>query len=375
MTCTPPDPMRGASRAMESIDRIALLTGGGDCPGLNAVIRSVTKSALRNGMEVLGVQDGFGGLVRGQFTMLGEKDVSGILPRGGTILGTSNRDNPFSFPISNESGETLVEDASDIAIENMKQAGAGALIVTGGDGTQSIALDFSRLGVNIVGIPKTIDNDLMATDVTFGFDSALQCATDAVDKLHTTAESHHRVMVCEVMGRNSGWIALMSGIAGGGDIVLIPEIPFTFDGIVESIHDRREHGKKFSIIVVAEGAPLPDGQQVGRVASSGNMVLGGIGARVAREVEARTGIESRVTVLGHLQRGGTPSPFDRILATRFGVSAVEMVRNGKFGCMVALKTPEIVAVPLEEAVKKQRKVPADGELVRFARSVGTAFGD
>jgi 6-phosphofructokinase 1 len=177
------------------------------------------------------------------------------------------------------------------------------------------------------------------------------------------------------MGRNSGWIALMSGIAGGGDIVLIPEIPFTFDGIARSIHERRDHGKKFSIIVVAEGAPLPDGQQVGWVASSGNMVLGGIGARVAREVEARTGIESRVTVLGHLQRGGTPSPFDRILATRFGVSAVEMVLNGEFGCMVALKTPEIVSVPLEEAVKNQRKVPADGELVRFARSVGTAFGD
>ena len=360
---------------MASIDRIALLTGGGDCPGLNAVIRSVTKAALRNGMEVLGVQDGFGGLVRGQFTLLGEKDVSGILPRGGTILGTSNRDNPFHFQAMNEGGETVFEDASDIAIENLKQAGAGALVVTGGDGTQSIALNFSRLGVKVVGIPKTIDNDIMATDVTFGFDSALQCATEAIDRLHTTAESHHRVMVLEVMGRNSGWIALMAGIAGGGDIVLIPEIPFSFDRITESIHDRRDMGKKFSIIVVAEGAALPDGQQVGRFASSGNMVLGGIGALIAREVEERTGIESRVTVLGHLQRGGTPSPFDRILATRFGVCAVEMVLRGEFGCMVALKTPEIVAVPLEDAVKQQRKVPPDGELVRFARSVGTAFGD
>jgi len=360
---------------MASIDRIALLTGGGDCPGLNAVIRSVTKAALRNGMAVLGVEDGFGGLVRGQFTLLGDKDVSGILPRGGTILGTSNRDNPFDFPALNENGETVHQDASDIAIENMKQAGADALIVTGGDGTQGIALDFSRLGVKIVGIPKTIDNDLMATDISFGFDSALQCATEAIDRLHTTAESHHRVMVLEVMGRNSGWIALMSGIAGGGDIVLIPEIPFSFERITDSIHDRREQGKKFSIIVVAEGAVLPDGQQVGRVASSGNTVLGGIGAVIAREVEARTGMESRVTVLGHLQRGGTPSPFDRILATRFGVCAVEMVRSGEFGCMVALKTPGIVAVPLTDAVRQQRKVDPDGEMVRFARAVGTAFGD
>ena len=360
---------------MASIDRIALLTGGGDCPGLNAVIRSVTKAALRNNMEVLGVQDGFSGLVRGQLDLLGERDVSGILPRGGTILGTSNRDDPFHFSTVNEAGETNVEDASDIVLENLEQAGVGALIVTGGDGTQSIALGFSRLGVNVVGIPKTIDNDLMATDVTFGFDSALQCATEAVDKLHTTAESHHRIMVLEVMGRNSGWIALMAGIAGGGDIVLIPEIPFDFDSVTRSIHERRDMGKRFSIIVVAEGASLPGGSQVGRVASSGNMVLGGIGAVVAREVEGRTGIESRVTVLGHLQRGGTPSPFDRILATRFGVCAVELVKRGEFGCMVALKTPEIVPVPLEEAVRQQRRVPVDGELVRFARSVGTCFGD
>ena len=360
---------------MASIDRLAILTGGGDCPGLNAVIRSVTKAALSHGLEVLGVEDGFGGLVNGQFMLLGEKDVSGILPRGGTILGTSNRDNPFHFAIKNENGETVYEDASDIAIENLRQAGADALIVAGGDGSQSIALDLARIGVNVVGIPKTIDNDLMATDVSFGFDSALQCATEAIDRLHTTAESHHRVMVLEVMGRNSGWIALMAGIAGGGDIILIPEIPFTFDNIAASIQGRRRKGKKFSIIVVAEGAMLPDGQQVGRVASSGNKVLGGIGAVVVAEVEALTGIESRVTVLGHLQRGGTPSPFDRILATRFGVRAVELVLNGEFCTMVALRTPEICAVPLEEAVSQQRKVRPDGEMVRFARLVGTHFGD
>ena len=360
---------------MERIKRIALLTGGGDCPGLNAVIRAVTKSAILSGLEVVGVSEGFGGLVRGLFDTLDESDVSGILPRGGTILGTSNRDDPFSYCLADGEGETLYDDCSDMAIENLERAGADALVVTGGDGSLSIAHKLYRKGVPIVGIPKTIDNDLMGTDVTFGFDSALQTATEAIDKLHTTAESHHRVMVLEVMGRNSGWIALMSGVAGGGDVILIPEIPFTFENVEKSIIERRERGKRFSIIVVAEGALLPDGGKVSRKGPSRAEILGGIGEVVTGEVEARTGMETRVTVLGHLQRGGTPSPFDRILATRFGVRAVELALAGDFGQMVCLKSSSIGSVPIEEAVARQRRVQPDGEMVHFARSVGTSFGD
>lgn len=360
---------------MAQVKRIALLTGGGDCPGLNAVIRAVTKSAIRCGLEVVGVSDGFGGLVRGAFVTLDEGDVSGILPRGGTILGTSNRDDPFNYCMADGDGETLYDDCSGMAIENLERAGADALVVTGGDGSLSIALRLFRKGVPIVGIPKTIDNDLMGTDVSFGFDSALQTATEAIDKLHTTAESHHRVMVLEVMGRNSGWIALMSGVAGGGDVILIPEIPFTFENIEKSIIERRARGKRFSILVAAEGAILPDGGKVGRTSPSGGQILGGIGEVVAGEVEARTGMETRVTVLGHLQRGGTPSPFDRILATRFGVRAVELALAGEFGQMVCLRSSSISSVPIEEAVARQKRVQPDGDMVRFARSVGTSFGD
>jgi ATP-dependent phosphofructokinase / diphosphate-dependent phosphofructokinase len=357
------------------IRRIAILTGGGDCPGLNAVIRAVTKTAIFRGLEVVGVLEGFGGLVRGLSRALKEEDVSGILPRGGTILGTSNRDDPFNYCSRAGADHTVYEDCSDRAITNLERMRADALVVTGGDGSLKIALELCRKGVPIVGIPKTIDNDLMATDVTFGFDSAVQTATEAVDKLHTTAESHHRVMVLEVMGRNSGWIALMAGAAGGGDVILIPEIPFTFESVTEGIVTRRERGKRFSIIVVAEGARLPDGNTVSRTNASGVTVLGGIGELVAREVESLTGMEARVTVLGHLQRGGPPSPFDRVLGTRFGVKAVELVTEGEFGKMVSLRTPVIGAVPLEEAVARQRLVPPDGEIVRFARAVGTSFGD
>lgn len=360
---------------MAPASRIALLTGGGDCPGLNAVIRAVTKAGLHNHLEVTGVLDGFRGLVEGQFRELTEADVSGILPRGGTILGTSNRDNPFKYEVMDPSGNTVIEDVSDRAIENLERKNIDALVVTGGDGTQSIALALADKGVNIVGIPKTIDNDLMGTDITFGFDSALQCATDAIDRLHTTAESHHRVMLLEVMGRNSGWIALMSGIAGGGDIVLIPEIPFTYESVTESIFERRDRGKRFSMVVIAEGAVLPDGSKVSRPGAAGNIVLGGVGAVVAQEIEKRTRMETRVTVLGHLQRGGTPSPFDRILATRFGVKAVEMVVAGEYGCMVVLHTPDICTIPLDDAVCQQRKVPPEGEIVRYAREVGMRFGN
>jgi 6-phosphofructokinase 1 len=335
----------------------------------------VTKTALLSGLEVVGVAEGFGGLVRGLFRLLDESDVSGILPRGGTILGTSNRDDPFHYCSAAGDSETVYEDCSGLAIANLERMGADALVVTGGDGSLKIALELYRKGVPIVGIPKTIDNDLMATDVTFGFDSAVLTATEAVDKLHTTAESHHRVMVLEVMGRNSGWIALMAGIAGGGDVILIPEIPFTFENIHKGIAERNSRGKRFSIIVAAEGARLPGGTIVSRTNASGATVLGGIGEVVAREVESRTGMETRVTVLGHLQRGGPPSPFDRILATRFGVKAVELVTAGEFGRMVSLRTPVIGSVTIEEAVARQRKVSPDGEMVGSARAVGTSFGD
>ena len=360
---------------MGGIKRIGILTGGGDCPGLNAVIRAVAKTAIhRYGIEVAGIRNGFGGLVKKEWGLLKDHHVSGILHRGGTILGTTNRDNPFHFPVEREGAPTRHEDLSEEAMDNLESMQADALVVVGGDGSLSIALKFFRMGAPVVGIPKTIDNDLMATDVTFGYDTALQTATDAIDKLHTTAESHHRAMLLEVMGRNSGWIALEAGVAGGADVILIPEIPFTYENILSKISQRRSRGKKFSIIVAAEGAKNPGGQQVYRERGSRRR-LGGIGEEVAVEIEKRSGMEARVTVLGHLQRGGAPSPFDRILATRFGVKAVEMVMAGEFGHMTCLKTPLIRSVPLEEAVAEQKKVPPGGELVRFARSVGTSFGD
>jgi len=262
-----------------------------------------------------------------------------------------------------------------VVVENFRRLKLDALVVIGGDGSLRIALELYRKGIPLVGIPKTIDNDIMATDITFGFDTALHTATEAIDKLHTTAESHHRVMVVEVMGRNSGWIALQSGIAGGGDVILIPEIPFTFDKVVEKIIKRKESGKKFSIIVVAEGTPHPEKGVIYKQTGNGRRVLGGIGELVAGEIEARTGMETRVTVLGHLQRGGSPSPFDRVLATRFGVKAVEMVAEGEFGRMACLRTPRICAADLSEAVSEQKKVPPDGEMVLYAKSVGTSFGD
>lgn len=271
-------------------------------------------------------------------------------------------------------GHETCEDRSSESIKNLEGMGLDALIVTGGDGSQSIALKLFSMGVPVVGIPKTIDNDLMATDITFGFDTALNTCTDAIDKLHTTAESHHRVMVVEVMGRNTGWIAIESGIAGGADIILIPEIPFTFDNVAKAVLRRRDSGKKFSLVVVAEGACLPGGDSVSKKTGLGRNVLGGIGEIVSQELAALTGIDTRTIVLGHLQRGGTPSPFDRILATRFGAKAVEIIMDGDFGKMAALKTPNIVAIPLEEVVKGQRRVPPDGELVRFARAIGTSFG-
>lgn len=356
--------------------RIGVLTGGGDCPGLNAVIRAVTKTAIfRYGMEVVGIVDGFTGLVEDRMIPLTEREVSGILHRGGTILGTTNRENPFRYPIYQDGKITGYADLSDRAIRNCKKRGLEVVVVIGGDGSMHIAQELHQMGQPVVGIPKTIDNDLMATDVTFGFDTAVQTATEAIDKLHTTAESHHRVMIVEVMGRNSGWIALYSGIAGGADIILIPEIPFTLEGVVKKIRHREEVGKRFSILVVAEGAVHPKNGVIYKEYASGKKVLGGIGELLGRDIEALTGIETRVTVLGHLQRGGTPSPADRILATRFGVKAVEMVVEGETGKMACLRHDRIEAVPISEAISAQKKVDPEGELVRFARAVGISFGD
>lgn len=357
--------------------KIGILTGGGDCPGLNAVIRAVTKTAIRqHQMEVIGVINGFKGLIQNEFCPLTENEVRGILPRGGTILGTTNRDNPFHYPVE-KNGETVYEDVSDLAMENMKKQGIEALVIIGGDGSLNIANNFVKKGVPIVGIPKTIDNDLSATDFSFGFDTALTTACEAIDKLHTTAESHHRVMVLEVMGRYAGWIALHAGLSGGADVILIPEKPFSIEKVCEKVEERVKRGRKFSIVVVAEGAVPQGGKMVVNRLVDGSpdpIRLGGIGNKVGEAIEQCSGKETRVTVLGHLQRGGSPTPFDRILGTRYGVSAVELIAKGEFGQMVALKGTEIKAVPLESAINQLKRVDPNGELVHTAESVGISFG-
>ena len=360
------------------IRRIAVLTGGGDCPGLNAVIRAVVKTATREfGLTVAGIENGFGGLIQNRMRELAARDVFGILSRGGTILGTTNRDNPFHFPVEID-GQKVMRDVSDRAFENMSIHGVDALIVIGGDGSLTIAKELYDKGMRVVGVPKTIDHDLSATEATFGFDTALNTATEAIDRLHTTAESHHRVMVLEVMGRYAGWIAIESGLAGGADVILLPEIPFQMDKVVAKVLERKDEGKPFSIIVAAEGAKPLGGEMVvqRRVEESFDPVrLGGIGNQVAAEVERRTGMETRVTVLGHLQRGGTPTAFDRILSTRYGVGAVNLIMAGRFGEMVCLRGSVIDSVPIEKAIGELRTVPLDGDMVRSARQIGIALGD
>lgn len=357
------------------IRRIGVLTGGGDTPGLNAVVRAVVKSA-RNvyGWEVIGIEDGFDGLINPEHAHpLTHTDVRGILPRGGTILGTSNRGNPFAVT---KDGDGKPVDLSAQVLENVTRLGIDALVVIGGDGTLSIAKEFFELGLRVVGVPKTIDNDLAGTDVTFGFDTAVVTATEAIDKLHTTAESHHRVMILEVMGRTAGWIAIESGIAGGADIILIPEIPFRIDKVLEAIATRDAFGSTFTIAVVGEGAAPAGGMPKMVEGTQGKgLRFAGIGNWLAEQLEAETPHEVRVTVLGHVQRGGSPSPYDRLLATRFGASAVRLVAEGHFGSMVAARGDDIVAVPLKEAVGTVKTVPADGDLVRTARALGISFCD
>lgn len=363
---------------MRQVKKVAVLTGGGDCPGLNAVVRAVTKTAINKyGVEVLGVKDGFGGLIENRFTPLNLQTVSGILPRGGTILGTTNRDNPFHYPVV-ENGQKVYKDMSNQVLSNLEGQGVDALVVIGGDGSLSIAKELHDKGLAVVGVPKTIDNDLSATDVTFGFDTALVTASEALDKLHTTGESHHRVMILEVMGRYAGWIGLEAGLAGGADVILIPEIPFNLDKVCAKILERRANGKNFSIVVVAEGAKEQGGEMVvSKVIedSADPIRLGGIGNVIGGAIEQKTGMETRATILGHLQRGGSPTAFDRILGTRYGTAAVDLIMHGQFGHMVSLQTPRIVPVSLSEAVGELRRVPLDSDLLTTARAIGISLGD
>lgn len=340
--------------------KIGILTGGGDCPGLNAVIRAVVKKSRQYDWEVIGIKNGWEGLIKGEMELLSDYSVSGILPKGGTIIGTS-RTNPFN-------------DEKDVqkTLENVKKFGLEAIVAIGGDDTLNVAKRLHEKGINIIGVPKTIDNDLSGTDYTFGFDTAVSIATEAIDRLHTTAESHHRVIVVEVMGRNAGWIATMAGIAGGADEILIPEVPFDFDEICNNLKARYERGKMFSIVAVAEGAyPKVENTSLGSANSSsgnglitqtkekdafGNVRLGGIAHYIAKEIKNRMNVDTRVTILGHVQRGGSPTAHDRILATRFGVAAVECLKNDNFGKMVALQGDKIISIPLSDAVSETKTV-------------------
>jgi phosphofructokinase-like protein len=361
---------------MKRSKRVGILTGG-DCPGLNAVVSAIVKTAQRDhGWEVVGFLDGYEGVVENRYMNLGLQDVSGIMARGGTILGTSNRANPFRFPVLQDE-EYVYLDRSSQAVRNFEALGLEALIAIGGDGTMAASAGMIEKGLPIIGVPKTIDNDLWGTDVTFGFDSALSCATDAIDRIHTTAQSHHRIMIVEVMGRYAGWIALGSGLAGGGDIILMPEVPYDIEAICDRIKERNSHGKRFSIVVIGEGAKPLGGDIVikRRVANSPDPIrLGGISNQVAAQLEGLLNIEARVTILGHLLRGGSPTGYDRILATRFGVEAMHEVAAGSSGKMICLKGTEVSTVPILDVAGKIRRVSPDHPWVRTAMSVGISLG-
>lgn len=362
----------------DQIKRIAIMTGGGDCPGLNAVIRAVTRKAiLENNWEVIGIRNGYNGLYYGNFVDLDLFNTSGILQEGGTMLFSSNKDNLFQYQVE-EDGKMVIKDVSDVGIANLNNAGVDVLFVVGGDGTLTSARDFARKGVKVIAIPKTIDNDLASTDTTFGFSTAVDVATEALDRLHTTASSHHRIMVLEVMGRYAGWIALYAGIAGGADAILIPEIPFNINYVASKIMRRKQIGKNFSVIVVAEGAVPMDGKMVVQsiVADSPDPIrLGGIGDLVAHQLQDLCGNESRATILGHLQRGGSPSSADRILSSRYGIAAVKLAEQGLFGNMVTLKGTEMSYDSLEHVIGKNKNVDPAGEMVQTAKSLGIVFGD
>ena len=357
--------------------RIAILTGGGDCPGINAVIRAVTKKAiLKHNMEVIGVLDGYEGLIHNRYRTLSFDDVSGILTLGGTILGTTNKANPFHYAIK-KGDEIKFSDFSAVVLSNIEALKIECLVCVGGDGTLWISNRLHQLGVPIVGVPKTIDNDVRGTDISFGFDTAVSIVTEGIDRIHTTAQSHHRIMMVEVMGRKAGWIALYAGIAGGGDVILIPEIPYQVNRIVDCINRRKKTGRLFSIIVVAEGAMPVGGEAVVQkiVADRTEQIrLGGISLVLGVQLEKLMELETRAVVLGHLQRGGTPTPFDRILATRLGSKAVDLIEEKKFGQMVSVEGNHLAAYPLEEVAKGPRLVPADHEMIEAARAIGVCFG-
>jgi ATP-dependent phosphofructokinase / diphosphate-dependent phosphofructokinase len=362
---------------MSGIHRIGVLTGGGDCPGLNAVIRAVAKIAFRHNIEVMGIEDGFLGLIQNRMRPLDYESVSNILTLGGTILGTNNKVSPRRYHVK-INGSTEVRDVTDRCLENIAQNELDALVVIGGDGTMTVSADLGRLGVNCIGVPKTIDNDLFGTDVTFGFATAASIATEALDRVHTTAASHHRVMVVEVMGRNAGWIALHSGIASGSDVILIPEIPFDIDVVCDFVVGRSRRGKRFSIICISEGAKPKGGQQVVKridPTSAEPARLGGIGQKVAEDIETKTGIETRTITLGHVQRGGTPVAADRVLATEFGGQAIELLLSGEQARLVAMKDGCVTHIPLQDAEGKQRLIPSNDPLLRTARNIGACLGD
>jgi ATP-dependent phosphofructokinase / diphosphate-dependent phosphofructokinase len=365
------------NRGWAMIPRIGVVTGGGDCPGLNAVIRAVAKATHRRGWQAIGIIGGYEGLLPTQQTKVLEGDLlDGLLVRGGTILGTANQ-GKFSAKTGHGQSRRLPVELLDATKRGCEELGLIGLVSIGGDGSLSIAQQMFEHGIPVVGVPKTIDNDLAATMMTFGFDSAVACATDAIDRLHSTAESHRRAMVLEVMGRYAGWIAIYAGLAGGADVILIPEIPFSYESIAKKIAEREQAGKHFSIVVVAEGARAAGEDFVTSAGQSQNREarLGGIGARVSEEIQKRTGKESRCVVLGHLQRGGSPTNMDRVLCTAFGAKAVELIAGKNFGQMVAFKGSQITSVSLSEATGELRRVPLDGGFVTAARAMGICLGD
>ena len=377
------------------VKKVAIITNGGDCPGLNAVIRAIVKTAETHGVECYGYIEGYRGLYENNYIKLESNgSASGLLHRGGTIIGASNSTNLFNLKME-ENGETVYKDVSDICVENVKKAGFDCIFTLGGDGTQKSARDFTLKGLNIIGVPKTIDNDVNHSEITFGFNTAVSVATDALDRLHSTAESHHRIMLLEVMGRYAGWIALESAIAGGADVALIPEIPYDINKIVEKINDRKAQGKKFSIVVVSEGARPKDGEMVVKKTlhdgkGLDNVRLGGIGEKLAADLEEMTGMIARNTVLGYVQRGGTPTSFDRVLSTKYGYKAMELALEGKFNVLVTLQNGKLGYVPLEDVVGNNKEIGApsggtastsiktikmDDDLIKVARSLDICLGD
>lgn len=362
------------------IARIGVMTGGGDCPGLNAVIRVVTKAAITQlEAEVLGIEDGFLGLIRNRMRHLSFDDVSNILTAGGTILGTTNKANPSHFAVgTDEQGKPIFKDVTNRCLEHVAERGLDVVICIGGDGTMSGAMSLIRNGVRCIGVPKTIDNDLMHTHLTFGFTTAVQTATECLDRIHSTASSHHRVMVVELMGRNAGWLTLHAGIASGADVILIPEIPYSLEPICETCVARSKRGKRFTLIAVAEGACPKGGEQiVNKIVhdSPDPIRLGGVSTVLAEQIAERTHLETRANILGHVQRGGTPVAFDRVLATRFGHKAIELIAAQQWNQMVVVQQGEIHTVPIESVAHQQRTVPLDDPFIAMARSVGTCMGD